>query len=387
MSEAVVDVNSLLAPIEGEYPAGTDLRADESANSRLRQIKDLRETARRREKQIELEEAEAEEKEGRQPNAPALRFSKSIEPWKKLRVLATETLREESKDLEVAAYLIEALLRVEGFAGLGDGLRLARGLVEGYWDVADPDNPGLYPRPDEDGLETTVLPLQRLDGEVLAAVIRQIPITDDANVGPFVAWQYRQAGELSRCTPDERQVRIDRGAATREMFDRAARETSAEFFRETNRKLTDCRQELELLTQSLNERCPQHSPTFSAVEDALREVQDVVKAIAGPKLQEMSAGSDGVQSDGEPLGNHLVDNSVSRREDAFRMLENIAAFFERTEPQSLIPAQLRKVVRWGRLSPAQLYMELIEDSSVREQIFKQVGIAEQKDDSSESSDS
>jgi type VI secretion system protein ImpA len=78
---------------------------------------------------------------------------------------------------------------------------------------------------------------------------------------------------------------------------------------------------------------------------------------------------------------NFVDKQPSGREDAFRTLESIALFFERTEPQSLVPAQLRKAIRWGRMSPAQLYSELIEDSSVREQIFKVVGISDKSEES------
>jgi hypothetical protein len=42
-------------------------------------------------------------------------------------------------------------VRIDGFGGLEMGFRLARELVESYWD-------NLYPQPDEDGLSTRTLP-------------------------------------------------------------------------------------------------------------------------------------------------------------------------------------------------------------------------------------
>ncbi len=363
MTETVVDIETLLSPVEGDNPAGNDLREDGSWSSKLRQVKDLREAARRNEKQLELD--------GGNP-------SEALEPWRKLRTAAIDVLSSSSKDLEVAAYLIEALVRIEGFAGLRDGMRLARGLVENFWD-------DVYPRPDDDGLETTVLPLQRLDGDILTAPIRRVAVTQDTSVGRLVTWQYRQAMDLKQCSPEERQTRIDRGAATKEMFDKAARETSTPFFQELDGHITQCLEELKLLAAALHERCPEHSPTYSSVEEALLDARSVVRVMAGPRLQEGKVSTSTGSNDGAE--GTVVDNQVSGREDAFRRIEEIAAYFERTEPQSLIPVQLRKVVRWGRLSPAQLYTELIEDSSVREQIFKQVGIAEPKDESDNESSS
>src|SRR5512143_1567723 len=43
--------------------------------------------------------------------------------------LATEALSRRSKDLQIAAWLTEALLKREGFAGLSEGLKLIRSLV------------------------------------------------------------------------------------------------------------------------------------------------------------------------------------------------------------------------------------------------------------------
>jgi type VI secretion system protein ImpA len=66
--------------------------------------------------------------------------------------------------------------------------------------------------------------------------------------------------------------------------------------------------------------------------------------------------------------------ALSTRDDAFRILLSVADFFERSEPQSLLPAQIRRVVRWGRMSPQELFAEVVEDSSALEHMFKLVGI-------------
>src|SRR4051812_1050087 len=52
--------------------------------------------------------------------------------------LANEAIATKSKDLQLAAWLTEALLNREGFQGLNQGLNLIKGLVENFWE-------GLWP--------------------------------------------------------------------------------------------------------------------------------------------------------------------------------------------------------------------------------------------------
>src|SRR6185295_13561551 len=48
--------------------------------------------------------------------------------WNEVLSLGTKALQERTKDLQVGAWLTEALLKLKGFAGLRDGLKLMGGL-------------------------------------------------------------------------------------------------------------------------------------------------------------------------------------------------------------------------------------------------------------------
>jgi type VI secretion system protein ImpA len=88
-------------------------------------------------------------------------------------------------------------------------------------------------------------------------------------------------------------------------------------------------------------------------------------------------GGNGLIKPGEeikPSGGGGGSFQLSTRDDAFRILMSVADFFERTEPQSLMPAQLRRVVEWGKLSPQELFARVIEDDSALQQMYKLVGI-------------
>src|SRR5258708_40137137 len=52
--------------------------------------------------------------------------------------LAEEALATKTKDLQLAAWLTEAQLHIENFAGLQQGLNLCTGLVRDFWDTVYP---------------------------------------------------------------------------------------------------------------------------------------------------------------------------------------------------------------------------------------------------------
>src|SRR5262249_30132599 len=202
-SVAVLDLAKLLTPIPGPKPTGIDLRAGPSPTSAYYAIKDARNAARAAERLLVVE--------GEQPTAPA--------DWRPVLQLGTKALVEQTKDLEITAYLIEALVRLHGFAGLRDGFRLARGLVENYWD-------GLYPQPDEDGLETRVAPLTGLNGDdaegTLLVPIARVPFTEATSVGRLDSTHYQQAVALGKLTDAKiRDQKIAEGTLPLEAFQKA----------------------------------------------------------------------------------------------------------------------------------------------------------------------
>ena len=174
----VLDIEALLAPLSPEAPSGVDLREDSSAQSIYYRLKDLRSTARAAERRGDAgEESDPAQAE-----------------WRQLFDLTQEALAKQSKDLEVACWLIEALVRRHGFAGLRDGLVLICGLFANF-----PDN--LHSLQDEEGLETFLAPLtglNGLDGEgTLIQPIRKVPITSGGEK-PYAFFHYTQGEDLER---------------------------------------------------------------------------------------------------------------------------------------------------------------------------------------------
>jgi type VI secretion system protein ImpA len=361
-SPEILDFARLAAPINGETSVGSDLRADSSPTSVYYQVKDARSQARAAERQSLMTNGDED----------------VSADWGPILTLAPDVLAEQAKDLEIAAYLIEAMTRKYGFAGLRDGFRLVREMVENFADE-------IYPLPDEDGVETRVAPLTGLNGEggegTLVAPINAIPITDRSSVGQFASYQFREAQELDRMPEDARARRLEQGAVDMTTFRTAVAESAPEFYKHLLEDLDGAIDEFTKLGKVLDEKYGRDAPPSSSIREALSTCRDTITNAARDKLAlleaadaEEEAGDSGGEP-GETAGRgRAADGTISTREDAFRVISKVADFFRRTEPHSPISYALDRITRWGRLPLPDLLRELIADETSVDQMFKLVGI-------------
>ncbi len=145
MNEPVPSLSELLQPIPGPDPSGEDTRYTGLYDS--------------------IREARREE-----PDLPQgdWRRERKTADWSAVTRLCTEALTYRTKDLQVAAWLTEALVHQNGFPGLLSGLLLLRGLVDQFW-------PTVYPRSEEDELEFRAAPLEWV-GSRLDDAVRSVPL-------------------------------------------------------------------------------------------------------------------------------------------------------------------------------------------------------------------
>ena len=365
-SPELLDFAQLLEPIPGENPAGKPLREDFSPTSVYHQIKDARAAARAAERSVVFDDEQSESQSSRAD-------------WKAILKLGPKVIAEESKDLEITAWLTEALVREHGYAGLRDGFRLIRELAELFWD-------DLYPLPDEDGVITRVAPVTGLNGEeadgVLITPIANVPITAEGTYRGLTVSDYQQASDLEQVAdPDKRAQRIDQGAVTMQMFDKAVLETPPESFRELLEDLTQCSEEFGKLCAVMEEKCGEGedgyplAPPSSNIRGALQSARETLCNIAKGVLEDMDAELVGGDGEGSMVPVDARPGSrVQTREDAFRALLQVAEFFKRTEPHSPVSYALEQAVRWGKMPLPDLLAELIPEEAAREQLFKLVGI-------------
>jgi len=368
----VIQLEALLAPIPGDKPVGVDLRADANPASDYFKLKDSRFAARAKEREIDAD--------------PSLAAGE-LQEWRTILDLAPKLLATQSKDLEIAAWLVEALLRRHGFPGLRDGFRLLRGLADKYWD-------GLYPVPDEDGIAGKVAPLTALNGEgadgTVIQPIRKIPLTDGKDPGPFAAWHYDQAQKLATITDEKAKAWHGKaGTATMDQIEVSRRATKPKFFLDLVDTLQACQDEFAGLTAALDKVCGQDSPPTSTIRNTLESVMTIAKTLGHDALAAAKAAADAAAAgdgaaaadgDGAAPGKAqgsapgLMLGPIRNREDAFGALLQVGEFFRRTEPHSIVPYAIEEMVRRGRMLLPDLLSELIKDAAQRKTFFIVAGM-------------
>lgn len=369
----ILDFEPLLAPID-DNGVGVDLRSDSTLSAVYYQVRDARSAAR------SVERLAVREGDG---------FPGMLDEWRAVIPQATDVLTTKTKSLEIVAWLIEALLRRDGFAGLRDGYRLAREMIEKYWD-------DVFPLPDEeDGLATRIAALVGLNGEdgpgTLEEPLNNAIVTEGSSHGPFRVWEYRQARDLSALGSEEdRQKKIAAGAISMEQFQSAVAETDLDFFRNLIDDLAAAQEEYNRFCEVIEEKCGDHPVSTTAIRNSLTQIQDDVRIFTRDVLpmemddeEDAEAEGDGSAAAGgkkRPAGS--AGGPIASRADAVRVLIEISNYFIRTEPHSPVSYSLRQVARWAQLPLPKLLSELIQDTNARDNYFRLVGISSVDDDNS-----
>ncbi|SEP19969.1 type VI secretion system protein ImpA [Methylobacterium sp. ap11] len=342
-----IDLDNMLARVRDDDPVGPDIRSDISVSATYLQLKDARSQARAAER--------AAEAAGEPIAVPAA--------WSTVRDLAGGLLAR-SKDLEVAAWLIEALARLEGFSGLALGFALVDGLVDRYW-------PDLH-SVDEDDAEGRLAPLAGLNGiggdGVLIQPIRMIPLVPGHAYGTHALWHARGGGRgTGQLGHDFMEARAATASDALRAHAETARTAHAAFLR---------------MSATLDAFCGTDAPPLANIRTVLEEVLDVYRGLLGaawgqaPGQPEARAAPAAEAPFAVPPPAALPSGprTIASRDQAFDELLTIAAYFRQTEPHSPISYALETVVRRGRMTLMDLLGELIPEPEGRERFLRQAGI-------------
>lgn len=360
--QPVFNFDDLLAPLSSANPCGLDARRDISPGAVYFALKDARASARAHERQSDSDD---------EASAP-------LAHWQTVFDLAVGLLSRQAKDLEVTAWLIEASLRLHGFAGLRDGFRLAHALVERYWDT-------LFPLPDEEGVAIRVSALSGLNGAgfegTLIQAIRKVPLTEHTGAGPFAFWHYTLANRPAPPAQPGRPAALP--PASLEEIKEAARQSSDAFRQDLRDDLEAARAAFRLLTQALDERCGEDAPPSSAIFNVIEDVATAIDHLTDGTGT--TASKNGALASTDmivgPVAEPDIASSVAvfggpirSREDAFRRLQEVAEYFRRSEPHSPVSYTLDDLVRRGRMSLPELLVELLPDQGARNIFLTAAGI-------------
>jgi type VI secretion system protein ImpA len=287
-------LSALLTPIPGDDPAGRDLRYD----PRYERVKDAR-------------REDADLPQG------GLAVERKIADWPQVVTLATQLLERETKDLQLAAWLTEGLLRRRGMSGLATGLGLVRGLLDGCWEH-------LHPQLEDGDAELRIGPLEWIGGRLDVAV-RQTAITRDgltlleelsARGVPT-----EQEAESNKDKRAQREVALEEGKLSPELCDQRIGATPKAFYRALVGDTDDAIAALAALEATSDARFGADAPAYGALRKALDDLHRFASGTLARKLaadpDPVEASDDGVSAAAAPAAGPAAGATAVARVGAY----------------------------------------------------------------------
>jgi type VI secretion system protein ImpA len=361
----VIDVEALLVPIAGENPSGENLQYS-GLHDEIRE-------ARRADDDLEQGDWKRDLKTA---------------DWRQVLSLSTEALTDKSKDLQICAWLAEALVKLYGLAGLRDGLRLMRGLHEQFWDT-------IYPEMDEGDLDARANAVAWMDRQT-AIAIKSVQVTSASSGANFSYAQYEDSKQFEipedlSALSSEQIERLDALKAqiaeerklTTDDWAKAKRTTRRAFFEELYALLDECWTEYQSLDRVMDEKFGRQTPGLGDLRKTLDGVRSLVgnivkeKRVSEPYPDELGQSAEG-ESEGDGggagYGSPGANGSIKARQDAFRRLTEVADYFRVTEPHSPVAYLVERAIKWGQMPLESWLEDVIKDGGVLGQLRETLGL-------------
>ena len=345
-SPEVIDIEALLSPIAGENPAGESLQ--------YTPVYDEIREARRSEDPLSQGDWQREIK---------------LADWDEVIRLSSDALTNRTKDLQICAWLGEAIIKKSGFAGLRDGLILATGLHQRFWD-------NLYPEIEEGDLEARANAMALLDRQS-AAAIREVAITRSPGFSFRQFEKVKADGSAPAPAEGAPVPGVEEGQITLEDFQKALGSSRRAFYEDLLVVVNDCWKAFGELDRAMDEKFGRQTPGLGELKGALDKVRDwVEKTTKEKRLEEPDggvAGSDEAGADGGG-GAGTATGAVRGRQDALRRLADVADYFRRTEPHSPVSYLVQRAIAWGQMPLDAWLGDVIKDGPMLDSLRETLGL-------------
>lgn len=375
------DLETLLAPIAGASPSGESMRYDPLYQS----IRKAR-----------------EEDDASLPMGVWERDLKKAD-WRAVAEHCSALLGQHSKDFQVAAWLCEAWIHLHQVAGFNAATDVLTALVERYWDTAHPQLDGA----DLDARLAPFLWINENLPRVLKLHVILLRVPDCLPAAASLAdWEQCLRSDYAKT-----ETKTPPGQAkplTRDELVAAASGHKLQGLLELKAQLAQAIVKWEALATLLDEKLasdPTNAISLARVGETLRQIERAaVSLIDGRALPASSAASLAnatLTSDSTPqeqtmdalpppppaateapeliLRGGPVSSLITSREEAYRLLEAVAAYLQKSEPHSPTPYLVKRAVSWGRMSLADLMQEVVREEGDITRYFSLLGIKDSRE--------
>jgi type VI secretion system protein ImpA len=305
--------------------------------------------------------------------------------WGAVETLCAEALVNRSKDLQLAAWLLEAWIQLDSFAGAARGIELMQRLCADFWDQ-------MYPAVDGEDLTARLAPIQWVN-EKLARRLRLLRLTqpsmESVPAYSLADWDVAVRNPGEGGPPN---------VVTMAKFQQSVMLTGYPWLLALHQDVLATLEHVHAFDALMDERAGKLAPGLLQFRKEASSIEQLLESMLAatrvnepepePEPEEEETGSSedfasalALHPDAgdRPLApvsqspalhqtNHDVQPhpampaaGIQSRADAYRLLEEIAEFLHQTDPHSPTPYLIWRAVAWGNMHFNELLPELVKD--------------------------
>lgn len=345
----VIDLQALLKPISPDNPSGEYMRYS-GVYDEINEARRADDTLAQGEWQHELKVAE----------------------YRKVIDIGVATLQNDSKDLQIAALVSEALTREHGFEGLRDALRLLSGLQLNFWDTLHPE---IY----EGDMEGRSNAISLVDSEGGLA-IQKAPITPEgySYFDYLDSKKYDLPDNIDQLSTEEadklRKLEADAirlGKVTADKWNADITKSRRAFYEELDVVISECFEALKELNLAIEKlfdinQAPSTRVLKKALDDIKLQTDKILEVKREEEPDEVEGEDEGAEgaATGSGPGGSATSGAIQSRADALKRLSELAAFFRKTEPHSPVSYLVTRAVKWGNMPLENWLKDVIKDEAI-----------------------
>lgn len=270
--------------------------------------------------------------------------------WKLLKE-QTVNLAKLTHDLRVTTNLTIALVHLEGFKGLEQGLQLTASLLASFWECLYPELDSADPNPT---LERCNILLEIVSHNFLQT-IKELPLLSSKRLGKFSIYSLQEGLSLQNSTSEEENKRY-------RLVEALFQDLALEALQESLQLLENCKQQAQSVQQLFESHISSHqnTPNLKPLNELLDQGIKILKTKVATKTIATSippTPPDNDESSSEsPLSINIpisadidLDRTnkmpIHNNEQVHQALEQICAYYARYEPSSPVPLLLKRAQR------------------------------------------
>ncbi len=255
----------------------------------------------------------------------------------------SEALLTRTIDLRVLICYLRALIALEGFSGLQDGLILIKTLVENRWDFIHPQ---LDPDDDNDPTERINTLLSLCDHETMLWPLQQIPLLESKALGRFNFREISIASGKSTATSNEK-------AINQATIDGAIQDSELESLQHTFQVITASLDDINQLENVITDYVGiSDAPSFADLRNFLKECKAFLVASIDKKTggEGLALVTEGDTADGEVATTSSSTTKsalgvINNNQDVIKTLNQVCDYYRKNEPSSPVPLFVERAIK------------------------------------------